>query len=74
MYFKDMAQLDVLRPEEEFNSAREIETLEIMLWEAVLAHPPAVEHILLAIEELVPLPTEARRCARQRSVRIRRPT
>jgi len=60
MYFKDMAQLDVLRPEEEFNSAREIETLEIMLWEAVLAHPPAVEHILLAIEELVPLPTEAK--------------
>ena len=60
MYFKDMAQLDVLRPEEEFNSAREIETLEIMLWEAVLAHPPAIEHILVAIEELVPLPTEAK--------------
>ncbi len=60
MYFKDMAQLDVLRPEEEFNSAREIETLEIMLWEAVLAHPPAIEHILLAIEEIVPLPAEAK--------------
>ncbi len=60
MYFKDMAQLDVLRPEEEFNSAREIETLEIMLWESVLAHPPAVEHILVAIEEIVPLPTEAK--------------
>ncbi len=60
MYFKDMAQLDVLRPEEEFNSAREIETLEIMLWESVLAHPPAVEHILVAIEELVPLLPEAK--------------
>jgi len=60
MYFKDMAQLDVLRPEEEFNSAREIETLEIMLWESVLAHPPAVEHILVAIEEIVPLMTEAK--------------
>src|SRR6185436_4249999 len=44
MYFRDMAALDVLRPEEEFTSAREIETLEIMLWEAVLAHAPAVEH------------------------------
>jgi len=60
MYFKDMAQLDVLRPEEEFNSAREIETLEVMLWEAVLAHPPAIEHIVLAIEEIVPLPAEAK--------------
>ena len=36
MYFRDMAVLDVLRPEEEFTSAREIEALEIMLWEAVL--------------------------------------
>ncbi|HEX3761786.1 MAG TPA: hypothetical protein VHW23_23970, partial [Kofleriaceae bacterium] len=42
MYFRDMAALDVLRPEEEFTSAREIEALEIVLWEAVLAHPPAV--------------------------------
>src|SRR5262245_155104 len=39
MYFRDMAELDVLRPEEEFTSAREIEALEIMLWEAVLSHP-----------------------------------
>src|SRR5580704_6838912 len=37
MYFRDMALLDVLRPEEEFTSAREIETLEIMVWECVLA-------------------------------------
>src|SRR5437870_5265014 len=29
MYFRDMAALDVLRPEEEFTSAREIEALEI---------------------------------------------
>ena len=43
MYFRDMAELDVLRPEEEFTSAREIEALEIMLWEAVLAHAPAVD-------------------------------
>ena len=65
MYFRDMATLDVLRPEEEFTSAREIETLEIMLWEAVLAHAPAIEHILQAVElaqttETVQLPAEAR--------------
>jgi RNA polymerase primary sigma factor len=49
MYFRDMAELDVLRPEEEFTSAREIEALEIMVWEAVLAHPPAIERILEAV-------------------------
>src|ERR1043165_255057 len=50
MYFRDMAVLDVLRPEEEFTSAREIESLEIMLWEAVLAHAPAVDHVLASVE------------------------
>ncbi|MGE5180930.1 MAG: RNA polymerase sigma factor RpoD/SigA [Acidobacteriota bacterium] len=50
MYFRDMAELDVLRPEEEFTSAREIEALEIMLWEAVLAHAPAIDPVLDAVE------------------------
>jgi RNA polymerase primary sigma factor len=49
MYFRDMALLDVLRPEEEFTSAREIEQLEIMLWDAVLSYPPAIEHVLDAV-------------------------
>jgi RNA polymerase primary sigma factor len=49
MYFRDMAELDVLRPEEEFTSAKEIEALEIMLWEAVLSHPQAIERILEAV-------------------------
>ena len=49
MYFKDMAVLDVLRPEEEFTSAREIETLEIMLWETVLSHAPVIDRVLDAV-------------------------
>ena len=62
MYFKDMAELDVLRPEEEFTSAREIETLEIMLWEAVLSHAPALERILAACATVpdFEVPAEAR--------------
>jgi RNA polymerase primary sigma factor len=60
MYFRDMAALDVLRPEEEFTAAREIEALEIMLWEAVLSYAPAIEPILAAVEELVALPPEAK--------------
>ena len=49
MYFRDMALLDVLRPEEEFTAAREIETLEIMLWEHVLSHAPAIAGVLDAV-------------------------
>jgi RNA polymerase primary sigma factor len=49
MYFRDMAMLDVLRPEEEFTSAREIETLEIMLWETVLSHAPVIARVIEAI-------------------------
>jgi RNA polymerase primary sigma factor len=61
MYFRDMAMLDVLRPEEEFTSAREIEALEIMLWETVLSHAPAVEHIIAAVELVIEnVPTEAK--------------
>ena len=65
MYFRDMAALDVLRPEEEFTSAREIESLEIMLWEAVLSHAPAVEPILDAVEEpILALPIEVKNLRR----------
>ncbi len=52
MYFRDMALLDVLRPEEEFSAAQQIEALEIQLWEALLAHAPAVERILAAVIEV----------------------
>ena len=61
MYFKDMALLDVLRPEEEFTSAREIEALEILLWEAVLSYAPAVEHVMASVEvAMQALPPEAK--------------
>ena len=41
MYFRDMAELDVLRPEQEFETARHIEELELELWRILLGHPPA---------------------------------
>jgi RNA polymerase primary sigma factor len=50
MYFKEMAELDVLRPEEEFRQAKDIETLEIELWDRVFAAPQLVEHVLRVIE------------------------
>jgi RNA polymerase primary sigma factor len=50
MYFKEMAELDVLRPEEEFRQAKDIETLEITLWDRMFSFPPVVEHVLKVIE------------------------
>jgi RNA polymerase primary sigma factor len=50
MYFKEMAELDVLRPEEEFRQAKDIETLEIELWDKVFALAPMVDHVLKVIE------------------------
>jgi RNA polymerase primary sigma factor len=50
MYFKDMARLAVLRPQEEFESARKLEALEIALWARVLAYPPVTEHALRICE------------------------
>ncbi len=46
MYFREMAQLDVLAPKEEFEFARKLESLEIKVWEATLAYPSAVDYIL----------------------------
>jgi len=51
LYFRDMQALHVLRPEEEFTAAREIEALEIMLWESILAFAPGLELVLETLEE-----------------------
>ena len=50
LYFKDMARLAVLRPEEEFESARKIEQLEILLWTNLLGHAPLTDHMLKVVE------------------------
>src|SRR5258706_8292496 len=34
MYFRDIAELDLLLPEAEFSSARDLEPFELMLWGA----------------------------------------
>jgi RNA polymerase primary sigma factor len=50
MYFKEMSELDVLRPEEEFRQAKDIEELEITLWDRVFAYAPMIDHVLKVIE------------------------
>jgi RNA polymerase primary sigma factor len=50
MYFRDMARLAVLRPQEEFDSARKIEGLEIALWAHLLSFSPMLDHNLKVCE------------------------
>src|SRR5262249_13387505 len=44
----------VLRPEEEFTAAREIEALEMILWEAALGYAPALDYVCDVVDEQVP--------------------
>jgi RNA polymerase primary sigma factor len=50
MYFREMAELDVLKPEDEFRQARDLEELEIGLWEAVFSWTPSLDLVLKVIE------------------------
>lgn len=50
MYFRDMAELSVLKPEQEFETARNIEELEIDLWQALLSYAPWAGHIVTTVE------------------------
>jgi hypothetical protein len=50
MYFRDMAELDVLRPEQEFETARNIEQMELDLWRTVVGFAPGTSWILDVVE------------------------
>lgn len=50
IYFKEMAELDVLRPEEEFRQARAIEQIELDIWDRLLTYPPLLDYTLKVIE------------------------
>jgi RNA polymerase primary sigma factor len=58
MYFRDMAELEVLRPEQEFETARRIEELELGLWRAVLSFTSWAGHAVDTVEKVIgkPLP------------------
>jgi RNA polymerase primary sigma factor len=50
MYFRDMAELSVLKPEQEFETARNIEELEIDLWQALFSFAPWAAHVVATVE------------------------
>lgn len=58
LYFRDMAQLDVLRPEAELAAAREIEALEVELWQILFGFAPATEMVIATYAAVEPPPPE----------------
>jgi RNA polymerase primary sigma factor len=56
MYFRDMAELEVLRPEQEFETARNIEELELDLWRTLLGFAPGAAWISETVEKTIGKP------------------
>jgi RNA polymerase primary sigma factor len=72
MYFRDMAELDVLRPEQEFETARNIEQLELDLWRTVLGFAPGTAWVLDVVEREVGKPLQEAKLLRAAAERARR--
>jgi RNA polymerase primary sigma factor len=56
MYFRDMAELDVLRPEQEFETARQIEEMETDIWKTILGFAPGASWMADTIDRAVGRP------------------
>ena len=50
MYFRDMAELSVLKPEQEFETARQIEEMELDLWQSLLGYAPWAGRLVRVVE------------------------
>jgi RNA polymerase primary sigma factor len=72
MYFRDMAELDVLRPEQEFETARKIEEMEIDLWRTILGFAPGASWIVDVVDRAVGKPLADGRPYRAAAERARR--
>lgn len=72
MYFREMAALEVLKPEEEFDYARNLEALEIEIWKALLSYPSAVDYILAIVESKLEEPLKEFRRLRRLATAARK--
>lgn len=72
MYFRDMAELEVLRPEQEFETARKIEELELDLWRSLLAFPPTAGWVADVVERSVGAPVPEFKLYRAFAERLKR--
>ena len=63
-YFREMAQLDLLEPEQELAAARDIERAECRAWELALGFAPTVVSVLACIEPTLDTPAASFRTLR----------
>lgn len=49
-YFRDMSALDVMPPQQEFESARKLEALELAIWSVMLSYAGSVDYVVALIE------------------------
>jgi RNA polymerase primary sigma factor len=60
-YFREMTALQILKPEEEFVAAREIEARELAVWTELFSYTPALRHALPALTAVMAdVPVELR--------------
>ena len=71
-YFRDMTGTALLTPERETELAKEIEGREVEIWTALLAYPPACDHVLKRIESLLDNSLAEFRVLRRASTRARK--
>jgi RNA polymerase primary sigma factor len=74
MYFRDMAELEVLRPEQEFETARNIEELELDLWRTLLGFAPGANWMADTVEKVIGKPYLEFKAYRALADRVRRRT
>ncbi len=53
VYFRNVGSHDLLTHEDELRLAREIESLDVKVWEELLSYPPAVSYVLRTVESLI---------------------
>jgi RNA polymerase primary sigma factor len=71
-YFRDMTGTALLTPERETELAKEIEGREIEIWTALLAYPPASDHVIKRIESLLDNSLPEFRALRRAATRARK--
>jgi RNA polymerase primary sigma factor len=54
LYFREMAPIEVLKPEEEFKAAQHIESIEVSLWSQLLSYQPLTDLVWKVIKEGMP--------------------
>ena len=65
VYYRDLASLDVLGPEEEFEAARKLEEQEIALWSHLLSYTPMVDLLVATAQRKIAEPVDFDTLVRQ---------